>query len=172
VRFGYPNSRPLAFPPETCHTTSIPIKGDPMSVTLTVNYKEVFKAETVEFIDELLEDNYDLNSILEFVDEHSEEDLLTYYVDYVDQGEKCGFDIVDAFVELNGFCEVEHCEDAYVGCYADGADFAEEMIEAQGGINIDFAVIDYDMTWERGLAYDYDIVEKGFRNCYIFRKYY
>jgi len=69
-----------------------------MSVTLTVNYKEIFKAETVEFIDELLEDNYDLNSILEFVDEHSEDDLLTYYVDYVDQGESSlsyDYDAVD-----------------------------------------------------------------------------
>jgi antirestriction protein len=141
-----------------------------MSVTLTASYKEIFKAETVEFIDELLEDNYDLNSILEFVDEHSEDDLLTYYVDYVDQGEKCGFEVVDAFVELNGFCDVENCSDAYVGNFTDGADFAEDLSAVMGDSIPDHIVVDWDMTWERGLAYDYDIVEKGFRNCYIFRK--
>jgi antirestriction protein len=142
-----------------------------MSVTLTVNYKEIFKADTVELIEELLEDNYDLNSILEFVDEHSEDDLLTYYVDYVDQGEKCGFEVVDAFVEENGFCDVEHCGEAYVGCYADGAEFAEEYLSEMENIP-DSIVVDWDLTWERSLAYDFDIVEKGFRNCFIFRKYY
>ena len=143
-----------------------------MSVTLKVNYKEIFKADTVEFIEELLENNNDLNCMLEFIDEHDEDTFVTYYETYVEQGEKVGYDVVEAFIELNGFCDAESCEDAYVGIYADGASFAEEMIEEQGGINLDFVVIDYDLTWERGLAYDYDIVEKGFRNCYIFRKYY
>lgn len=130
-----------------------------MPVTISTSYTEVFKPETVEFIQELLDDNYELTDILEFVDAHSEDDLVAYYETYVEQGERVGYEVVDAFVELNGFCDVENCEDAYVGIYADGASFAEEMIEEQGG-------------WERGLAYDYDIVEKGFRNCFIFRKYY
>ena len=143
-----------------------------MSVTLTVNYKEIFKAETVELIEELLEDNHDLNCILEFIDENNEDDFLTYYEEYVEQGENVGYDVVDAFVEENGFCDVESCGDAYVGCYADGATFAEEL-SAEMGDNIpDYIVVDWDMTWERGLAYDYDIIEKGFRNCYIFRRYY
>ncbi len=143
-----------------------------MTVTLSTSYKEIFKVETVEFIDELLDDNYDLNSILEFVDEHSEDDLLTYYVDYVDQGEKCGFEVVDAFVELNGFCDVENCEDAYVGTYESTNDFVEELIEEQGGCVPDFVIVDLDATWGRSLCYDYDVVESGYRNCLIFRKYY
>ena len=143
-----------------------------MAVTLQATFRETLKAETVELIDELLEDNHDLGCMLEFIDEYNEDDFVTYYETYVEQGEKVGYDVVEAFIELNGFCDAENCEDAYVGIYADGASFAEEMIEEQGGINLDFVVIDYDLTWERGLAYDYDIVEKGFRNCFIFRKYY
>ena len=50
-----------------------------MSVTLQVNYKEVFAIETVEKIEELIEDNYDLDDILEFVDNNSEADLVVYY---------------------------------------------------------------------------------------------
>jgi antirestriction protein len=154
------------------HTTSIPIKGDPMSVTLTVNYKEIFKVETVEFIDELLEGNHDLNCMLEFIDEHNEDDFLTYYEEYVEQGELVGYDVVDAFVEEEGFCDVEHCSEAYVGCYADGADFAREYADESGDCIPDWIVVDWDMTWERGLSYDYTLVEKGFRNCFIFRKFY
>jgi antirestriction protein len=143
-----------------------------MSVTLTVNYKEIFKAETVELIEELLEDNHDLGCMLEFIDEHNEDDFLTYYEDYVEQGEKVGYDVVDAFVEENGFCDVEHCEDAYVGCYVDGASFAEEYSNDCGEQIPYHIIVDWDATWERSLAYDFDIVEKGYRNCYIFRKYY
>ena len=143
-----------------------------MAVTLTANYKEIFKTETVELIEELLEDNHDLNCMLEFIDEHDEDTFVTYYEDYVDQGEKVGYDVVDAFVEEEGFCDVEHCEDAYVGIYADGATFAEELSEEMGESIPDWIVVDWDMTWERGLSYDYTLVEKGFRNCYVFRKYY
>lgn len=96
-----------------------------MSVTFTANYKEIFAAETVEFIDGLLEDNYALDDILEFVDANSEEDLVSYYVEYVEQGENLGYDVVDAFVEYHGLSCVEHCGDAYRGTYDSEADFAE-----------------------------------------------
>jgi antirestriction protein len=143
-----------------------------MAVTFQASYKETLKPETVEFIQELLDDNYELTDILEFADAHSEEDLVTYYVDYVDQGERCGFDVVDAFVEEEGFCDVEHCQDAFVGVYASGADFAEELVAEQGVDIPSFVIVDYEETWERSLSYDYTLVEKGYRNCYIFRRYY
>ena len=143
-----------------------------MSVTLTVNYKEIFKAETVELIEELLEDNHDLGCMLTFIDEYNENDFVTYYETYVEQGEKVGFDVVEAFIELNGFCDTENCEDAYVGTYGSTNDFVEELIEEQGGCVPDFVIVDLDATWERSLCYDYDVVEKGFRNCFIFRKFY
>ena len=143
-----------------------------MSVTLTVNYKEIFKADTVELIEELLEDNHDLNCILEFIDENDEDTFVTYYEDYVEQGENVGYDVVDAFVEENGFCDVEHCGEAYVGCYASGADFAEEYSNDCGDDIPVHIIVDWEATWDRSLCYDFDIVEKGYRNCYIFRKYY
>ena len=55
-----------------------------MTVTLTANYKETLKAETVELIDELLEDNHDLGCMLTFIDENSEDDFQCYYEDYVE----------------------------------------------------------------------------------------
>jgi hypothetical protein len=46
-----------------------------MSITLTSNYKEVLNSQTVEFIDERLEDNYALDDMLEFIDTYNEDDL-------------------------------------------------------------------------------------------------
>jgi hypothetical protein len=144
-----------------------------MTVTLTQNYKETLSQETVDNIEEwCIEGTFELADALEFIDTHGEDNFNTYYEDYIDQGEKVGYNVVDAFVAEEGFCDVEHCEEAFVGIYADGAAFAEELIEEEGGVNLDFVVIDYDATWERGLAYDYTLVEAGFRNCYIFRRYY
>jgi regulator of RNase E activity RraB len=143
-----------------------------MPITLQATFRDTLKAETVELIDELLGDNHDLQCMLTFIDEYNEDDFCTYYETYVEQGEKVGYEVVEAFIEEEGFCDVEHCEDAFVGIYADGATFAEEL-SAEMGENIpDWIVVDWDMTWERGLSYDYTLVEKGFRNCFIFRKYY
>ena len=143
-----------------------------MTVTMTASYKEFLKADTVEYIDGLLEDNYELQDILEFIDENSEDDFVCYYTEYVEQGENLGYDVVDAFVEENGFCDVGSCEDAYVGFYESTNDFVEELIEEQGGCIPDFVIVDLEETWDRSLSYDYDAVEKGYRQIYIFRKYY
>ena len=143
-----------------------------MAVTLTVNYQEVLKAETVELIESFLEDNHDLGCMLEFIDENSEDDFVSHYEEYVEQGEAIGYDVVDAFVEENGFDDVAKCEDAYVGCYESITDFVEEIIEEQGGSVPDFVVVDLEETWERNLSYDYEVIEKGYRNVYIFRRWY
>jgi antirestriction protein len=143
-----------------------------MTVTLTTNYKETLKAETVELIEELLEDNHGLPCILEFIDENDEDTFVTYYEEYVEQGEKVGYDVVDAFVEENGFCDVESCEDAFVGIYASGADFAEEYSNDCGEHIPNHIIVDWEATWDQSLRYDFDAVEKGYRNCYIFRRYY
>ena len=97
-----------------------------MSITMTANYKEIFAAATVEKIDELLEDNYAIDDMLEFIDNRNENDFVSFYEEYVNQGENLGYDVVDAFVEYHGISYVEHTEDAYRGRYDSGADFAEE----------------------------------------------
>jgi antirestriction protein len=143
-----------------------------MAVTLTTNYTELFTQETVDNIQEwCIEGTFELTDALEFIDEHGEDNFNAYYEDYIDQGEKVGYDVVDAFIELEGFCDVDSCEDAYVGTYADGADFAYEYLSEAENIP-DFLVIDWEETWQRNLSYDYNLVEKGYRNCYVFRSYY
>lgn len=135
-----------------------------MSVTFTSNYKEIFSKETVTKIEELVEDNYALDDIVEFIDENSEEDFINYYEEYVEQGENVGYDVVDAFVEEFGLSYVEHAEDAYFGTYSSKAEFAEEFITEAYSIP-DCVVIDWEETFEQSLTYDFTIHTDG----YVFR---
>lgn len=144
-----------------------------MAVTLTTSYRETLNSETVDLIDSLLDDNYELSDMLEFIDENSEDDFVAYYEEYCEQGEKIGYDVVDAFVKENGFCDVEHCEEAFVGTYQDGAHFAEEYLSDCGDEIPAYVVVDWDATWSRSLCDDFDFVEgDGYRTGYVFRKYY
>jgi len=132
----------------------------PMTVTFQANYKEVFATETVEKIDELVEDNYDLDDILEFIDNNSEADFISYYEDYCTAGENIGYDVVDAFVKYHGSMSyVEHVEDAYRGCYDDEETFAEEYYTEIYGEVPGFLVVDWEATWNSSLRYDFDFVE-------------
>ena len=132
-----------------------------MSVTLQVNYKEIFATETIEKIDELLEDNYDLDDILEFVDQNSEADLVAHYEDYCTAGENIGYDVVDTFVKYHGdMCYVENVEDAFRGVYHDEATFTEEVITEVYGLDIPaYLVVDWQSTWDSSLRYDYDFID-------------
>jgi hypothetical protein len=132
-----------------------------MAITLTASYKEFFAVETVSKIEELLEENYALEDILEFVDKNSEFDLVKYYEDYCTAGENIGYDVVDAFVNYHGdMCYVEYVEQAYRGVYRDEATFAEEYYNDVYGSDIpDFVVVDWEATWNSSLRYDYDFID-------------
>ncbi len=130
-----------------------------MTVTLSANYKEIFATETVEKIDELLEDSYALEDILEFIDANNEDDFVAFYEEYVTQGEDIGYDVVDAFVGYHGLSCVENVRDAYRGVYSSGADFAEEFYNDVYGDVPSFLVVDWEATWEQSMRYDYDFVD-------------
>lgn len=137
-----------------------------MSITLTVNYKEVLQEKTVEKIDELLEDNYALDDILQFIDEHNENDFVQFYDEYVDMGEKVGYDVVDEFINYHGDVSyVEHVEDAYAGTYGSPEEFTEEFVNDVYGEVPVYLVVDWEATWKSSLSYDYDFV-----NGYVFRR--
>lgn len=130
-----------------------------MTVTLQVNYKEHLAAATVEFIEGLLEDNYELSDILEFVDEHCEEDLVAYYEKYVEAGENIGYDVVDAFINYHSDVSyVEYVEDAYRGSYNSEEEFAEEFTEGLYGEVPSYLIVDWAATWNCNLRYDFDYV--------------
>ncbi len=143
-----------------------------MSVTLTVNYKEVYSAETVEFIDNLLEENYSLDDMLEFIDNHNENDFVAYYEEYVRCGEAIGYEAVDALIsEMGCVSYVENCDERYQGFYDDEAEFAEQFYSDKGYDLPVGIVVDWEATWETSLRYDYTACNDGssYRPCHIFR---
>ena len=143
-----------------------------MTVTLTASYKSFLTIETVEKIDELLEENYSLDDMLVFVDEYNEEDFVTYYEEYVRCGEIIGYEAVDALIsELGDVSYIENCDERYQGCYDDEAEFAEYFHNEMGNYIPDGIVVDWEATWETNLRYDFTSCNDGtsYRSCHIFR---
>ena len=133
-----------------------------MTITMTANYKEVLATDTVEKIDELLEDNYALDDILEFIDTYNERMFVDNYEEYCRCGEVIGYDAVDAYAEENGIDYIEDCDSRYVGEYRSEAEFTEEYYDERHDIPSDL-VIDWQATWDSMLRYDFT-----FCNGYVF----
>ena len=142
-----------------------------MSITLTASYKDTLAAATVEKIDELLEENYALDDMLEFIDEHNEDDFVAYYEEYVRCGEAIGYEAVDALIEAMGDVSyVEDCDERYQGHYHNEAEFTEEFYSELYDVP-SALVIDWQATWDSSLRYDFTSCSDGsnYRPYHIFR---
>ena len=131
-----------------------------MTITTTAVPVEIaaeLSQKALDYITELVEDNYALDDILEFLTEYNSDDFVAYYVDYVDQGDKVGFDVVDAFLQENDISDVARVEDIYMGKYNSEADFAESYFNDI--MNVPAAlVIDWADTFQQSLGYDYEFI--------------
>ena len=136
-----------------------------MSITLETNYSEVLKPDTVKFI-KANDEEYALSCMLEFIDEHNEDDFVQFYDTYIEMGERVGYDVVDTFIEEEGIVNIEYVEDAFVGCYESEAVFAEEYMCDMYDLPVAL-VIDWEATWEQSLSYDFTFV-----NDFVFRRDY
>jgi len=142
-----------------------------MTVTLTSNYKETLAAVTVEKIEELLDEQYDLQAMLTFIDENCEADFVEYYEEYVRLGEAIGYEAVDALIAESGIDYITDCDERYQGCYQSTADFAEEFCTQMGYDVPSMIVVDWEATWDRNLYYDFTACTDGGSYCpiHIFR---
>ncbi len=143
-----------------------------MTVTLTANYKEFLTADAVEKVEELLEENYALDDMLEFIDTYNENDFVAYYEEYVRCGEAIGYEAVDALIgEMGSVSDIEDCDERYQGFYDDEAEFAEQFYSDMGYDLPCGIVVDWEATWEQGLRYDYTACRDGssYKPCHIFR---
>ncbi len=142
-----------------------------MTVTLTSNYKDCLAADTVSKIDELLDETYALDDMLEFIDTYNENDFVAYYEEYVRCGEAIGYDAVDALIgEMGCVSDIEGCDDRFRGWYESTADFAEEYYSDLHDVPCAL-VVDWEATYDSGLRYDYTACEKGYRQVAIFSDY-
>jgi hypothetical protein len=129
-----------------------------------MNYKEVYEQETVDKIEELLEDSYCLEDIVEFIAETSEESFRSYYQTYVELGEEYSYGAVDAFIEEFGLYSLvgDNFQDAYRGQYDSKADYAESYVSDCYVVDLPgFLEIDWEASFE-----NLDVVFNG--NGYVF----
>lgn len=141
-----------------------------MTVTLTANFKETLNPITVEKIEELMDDCYELSDMLVFIDEYSEDDFVAFYEEYVRCGEAIGYEAVDAYASEYCMADIENCDERYQGFYHSTADFAEEFYNSTMHIP-DGLIIDWEAMWDRNLYYDFTAVSDGSTYCpiHIFR---
>jgi len=142
-----------------------------MSVTLTQNYKETFKTEVVDLIDELLEKNYCLEDMLKFIDEfNAEDDFVEYYEEYVRCGEAIGYEAVDALIGENDVESIMDCDERYAGEFTDTAAFAEYFVTEVLGEDVPEMVYpDWEETWTRVLYYDHTACQVSYCSVHVFR---
>jgi hypothetical protein len=133
-----------------------------MSVPFTMNYKEVYEQETVDKIEELLEDSYSLEDIVEFIDANSEEDFRKFYEEYVTVGEEYSYEAVDAFIEefgLQSFIPTAF-EDSYRGQWESKAQYAENYVSDCYVVDLPgFLEIDWEASFDN---LDVTITEDGY----------
>ena len=147
-------------------------KPNQMPITLTANYTETLAADTVSKVDELLDEAYDLEAMLTFIDEYNETQFVTYYEEYVRCGEAIGYEAVDALIgEMGCVSDIEGCDDRYQGHFDNEAEFAEHYHAEMGNYVPDGIEVDWQATWDRNLYYDFTACYDGdkFKPCHIFR---
>jgi hypothetical protein len=125
----------------------------------TMNLKE----ETVDFMNQLIEQNYCDEDMYNFISEYGEDNFVKYYEKYVELGEEYVYNAVDAFIEEFSIDDLNKFEDAYMGVYDNPEQFVYSLYEdIPGGL-----VIDWTETWSQNYSCDY-----VFCNYCIFRTYF
>ena len=110
-----------------------------------------------EHLEGLLEDGHDEDEMREFIETHGNSAFMFYYEDYVRMVGEYDQETVDAFLEEFDMMDIEHLQDAYMGHYGSGEEFAESFVSDMGYIVNDlpyWIAIDWEETWSN-LEYDY-----------------
>ena len=125
-----------------------------MITSETTSFNDQEHAE--DLIKELIEDGHDKDEMQEFIETHGHKDFVLYYEDYTRMVEEYDQETVDSFIEVFDLMDVEHLNDAYMGCYRSGAEFAESFVsDCYGMPDLPYWIaIDWEETWEN-LSYDY-----------------
>ena len=123
-----------------------------------------YSEETQTQIEEFLEDTFgwDEDELVDFIEEHGEENFKLYFEDYANMVDDIGIDVVLAYLENFDISDVSSCRDSYQGKYESGAEFAQSIAEDCGevGSNSSWIEIDWKASWDN-LSYDYVESDNG-----------
>ena len=108
-------------------------------------------------LEEYLEEGEDRDEMEAFIEEHGHKDFYLYFDEYRAAVKDFDQETVDAFLEEFDMMDIEHLQDAYMGHYGSGEEFAESFVSDMGYIVNDlpyWIAIDWEKTWDN-LSYDY-----------------
>ena len=131
--------------------------GNPLTYMISPTTSFATDEQVKEHLEELLEDGHDLDEMKEFIETHGNKDFVLYYEDYARVVDEYDQETVDAFLEEFDLMDIEHLQDAYMGHYGSGEEFAESFVSDMGYIVNDLTywiAIDWEETWNN-LEYDY-----------------
>ena len=126
-----------------------------MTLSETTSFTD--QEHALEHLESLIEEGEDSVEIEAFIEQHGHKDFLLYFEDYRQAVQDYDQETVDSFIEVFDLMDVEHLNDAYMGHYRGGAEFAESFVSDMGYIQTDlpyWIAIDWEETWEN-LSYDY-----------------
>jgi len=121
-----------------------------MPVTFESNYREVFNAETLAKIDELVEADYEVRYLISLVDRFGQDDFVDHIDTYLELYEDFFEEVVEIFLSnVSDISDLKYLRDSYKGHYSSGADFVEDYF-AEDFNNLPwFVVVDYEASWEQ-----------------------
>ena len=126
-----------------------------MTLSETTSFTD--QEHALEHLESLIEEGEDRDEMEAFIEQHGHKDFYLYFEDYRQAVKEYDQETVDSFIEVFDLMDVEHLNDAYMGCYRSGAEFAESFVSDVGYIQHDlpyWIAIDWEETWEN-LSYDY-----------------
>ena len=122
---------------------------------LYTSYSEEVQTSIEEFLENTF--GWDEDELVDFVEEHGEENFKLYFEEYADMVDDIGIDVVLAFLENFDIADISSCRDAYQGCYESGAEFAQNLAEDCGDVPRNmpsWIEIDWEASCDN-LTYDY-----------------
>ena len=107
-------------------------------------------------LEEYLEEGEDRDEMEAFIEEHGHKNFFDHFDEYREMVKEYDQETADSFIEVFDLMDVEHLNDAYMGCYRSGAEFAEQFVsDCYGMPDMPYWIaIDWEETWEN-LSYDY-----------------
>jgi len=113
------------------------------------NYTQFLSESIVEKIDSYLEENFYIDDMIEFIQEHGDTAFCNHYDEYVEAGESNSYEAVDAFIEEFGVDYLGGFEDSYRGEWSSKGDYAEDFVSSCYCLDIPgFVEVDWENTFD------------------------
>lgn len=115
------------------------------------NYRQELDVPYLSAIDNRIAENYYLDDMIDFINEHGADNFYNLYEDYCEMGEEYSYDAVDAFIEEFGIhtFRASAFQDAYRGQWESKADYAEQYVSDCYNVELPgFVEVDWEATFD------------------------